>query len=163
MVSIAFAMMVASAVFSGSIYNEYEGETKVVTVDSTNLRFSPDTITLMEGDSVRFFWSGEFLDHNAVAITGIFNSGDPQKEVDYSFTFDKGTNDTYNYICEPHELLEMVGTITVNPYDESNSTDTNSTSSVGSEQDDMSSSSSLSGCLFIPALALIILVSRRLR
>ena len=81
----------------------------------------------------------------------------------YSFTFDKGTNDTYNYICEPHELLEMVGTITVNPYDESNSTDTNSTSSVGSEQDDMSSSSSLSGFLFIPALALIILVSRRLR
>ena len=58
-VSIAFAMMVASAVFSGSIYNEYEGETKVVTVDSTNLRFSPETITLKEGDSVRFFWSGE--------------------------------------------------------------------------------------------------------
>ena len=77
--------------------------------------------------------------------------------------FDKGTNDTYNYICEPHELLEMVGTITVNPYDESNATDSNSTGSVGSEQDDMSTSSSLSGFLFIPALVLIILVSRRLR
>ena len=72
-------------------------------------------------------------------------------------------NDTYNFICEPHELLEMVGTITVNPYNDDNSTGSNSTSSVGSEQDDMSTSSSLSGFLFIPALVLIILVSRRLR
>ena len=142
---------------------ELSDDVVVITVDSTNLKFSPNEVTINEGQTVRFFWSGEFLDHNAVAINGIFNSGDPQKEVDYSFTFDKGTNDTYNYICEPHELLEMVGTITVNPYDELNSTDTNSTSSVGSEQDDMSSSSSLSGFLFIPALALIILVSRRLR
>ena len=142
---------------------ELSDDVVVITVDSTNLKFSPNEVTINEGQTVRFFWSGEFLDHNAVAINGIFNSGDPQKEVDYSFTFDKGTNDTYNYICEPHELLEMVGTITVNPYDELNSTDTNSTSSVGSEQDDMSSSSSLSGFLFIPAIALIILVSRRLR
>ena len=142
---------------------ELDDDVVVITVDSTNLKFSPNEVTINEGQTVRFFWSGEFLDHNAVAINGVFNSGEPQKEVDYSFTFDKGTNDTYNYICEPHELLEMVGTITVNPYDESNSTDTNSTSSVGSEQDDMSSSSSLSGFLFIPALALIILVSRRLR
>ena len=39
-----------------SIQNE--GEVVVVSVDSTNLRFSPETITLTEGDSVRFFWSG---------------------------------------------------------------------------------------------------------
>ena len=148
---------------SVAVTSEFSDDAVVITVDSTNLKFSPNEVTINEGQTVRFFWSGEFLDHNAVAINGVFNSGDPQKEVDYSFTFDKGTNDTYNYICEPHELLEMVGTITVNPYDELNSTDTNSTSSVGSEQDDMSSSSSLSGFLFIPALALIILVSRRLR
>ena len=142
---------------------ELNDDVVVITVDSTNLKFSPNEVTINEGQTIRFFWSGEFLDHNAVAINGIFNSGEPQKEVDYSFTFDKGTNDTYNYICEPHELLEMVGTITVNPYDESNATDSNSTGSVGSEQDDMSTSSSLSGFLFIPALVLIILVSRRLR
>ena len=142
---------------------ELNDDVVVITVDSTNLKFSPNEVTINEGQTIRFFWSGEFLDHNAVAINGIFNSGEPQKEVDYSFTFDKGTNDTYNYICEPHELLEMVGTITVNPYDESNTTDSNSTGSVGSEQDDMSTSSSLSGFLFIPALVLIILVSRRLR
>ena len=148
---------------SVAVTSEFSDDAVVITVDSTNLKFSPNEVTINEGQTIRFFWSGEFLDHNAVAINGIFNSGEPQKEVDYSFTFDKGTNDTYNYICEPHELLEMVGTITVNPYDESNATASNSTGSVGSEQDDMSTSSSLGGFLFIPALALIILVSRRLR
>ena len=92
---------------------ELNDDIVVITVDSTNLKFSPNEVTINEGQTVRFFWSGEFLDHNAVAINGIFNSGEPEKEVDYSFTFDKGTNDTYNFICEPHELLEMVGTITV--------------------------------------------------
>jgi len=164
LLTVILAFCLLSFQFSSvDVSAELSDDVVVITVDSTNLKFSPNEVTINEGQTVRFFWSGEFLDHNAVAINGIFNSGDPQKEVDYSFTFDKGTNDTYNYICEPHELLEMVGTITVNPYDESNSTDTNSTSSVGSEQDDMSSSSSLSGFLFIPALALIILVSRRLR
>ena len=164
LLTVILAFCLLSFQFSSvDVSAELSDDVVVITVDSTNLKFSPNEVTINEGQTVRFFWSGEFLDHNAVAINGVFNSGDPQKEVDYSFTFDKGTNDTYNYICEPHELLEMVGTITVNPYDESNSTDTNSTSSVGSEQDDMSSSSSLSGFLFIPALALIILVSRRLR
>ena len=93
----------------------------------------------------------------------VFSIPENRKSSRLFFTFDKGINDTYNYICEPHELLEMVGTITVNPYDESNATASNSTGSVGSEQDDMSTSSSLGGFLFIPALALIILVSRRLR
>ena len=114
-VSIAFAMMVASAVFSGSIYNEYEGETKVVTVDSTNLRFSPETITLQEGDSVRFFWSGELLPHNAVEDSGLFDTGEPSTEVDYTYTFSFGENGTYEYVCEPHEDLGMVGTIIVEP------------------------------------------------
>ena len=114
-VSIAFAMMVASAVFSGSIYNEYEGETKVVTVDSTNLRFSPESITLKEGDSVRFFWSGELLPHNAVEDSGLFDTGEPSTEVDYTYTFSFGENGTYEYVCEPHEDLGMIGTIIVEP------------------------------------------------
>ena len=114
-VSIAFAMMVASAVFSGSIYNEYEGETKVVTVDSTNLRFSPESITLKEGDSVRFFWSGELLPHNAVENSGLFDTGEPSTEVDYTYTFSFGENGTYEYVCEPHEDLGMIGTIIVEP------------------------------------------------
>ena len=77
----------------------------MVTVDSTNLRFSPSTVTITEGDSVRFFWSGELLAHNAVADDGLFDSGEPSREVDYSFTFEIGTNGTHTYVCEPHEAM----------------------------------------------------------
>ena len=95
--------------------NESEGETFVVTVDSTNLRFSPDSITLNEGDTVRFFWDGQLLAHNAVENNGLFDSGDPETSVDYSYTFAIGENGTYEYVCEPHEAFGMVGTIVVNP------------------------------------------------
>ncbi len=87
----------------------------VVTVDSTQLRFSPSTVTITEGDSVRFFWSGEALPHNAVARDGLFDSGEPSREVDYTFTFEIGTNGTHEYVCEPHEAVGMVGTVVVEP------------------------------------------------
>ena len=96
-----------------SIQNE--GEVVVVSVDSTNLRFSPETITLTEGDSVRFFWSGELLAHNAVERNGLFDSGEPMRNVDYTYTFEIGENGTYEYVCEPHEEFGMVGTIVVEP------------------------------------------------
>ena len=90
-------------------------EEVVVSVDGTNLRFSPSTVTITEGDSVRFFWSGELLAHNAVARDGLFDSGDPSRDVDYSFTFELGTNGTHEYVCEPHEAVGMIGTIVVEP------------------------------------------------
>ena len=87
----------------------------VVTVDSTQLRFSPSTVTITEGESVRFFWSGEALPHNAVARDGLFDSGEPAREVDYTFTFEIGTNGTHEYVCEPHEAVGMIGTVVVEP------------------------------------------------
>ena len=88
----------------------------VVSVDSTNLRFSPESVTITEGDSVRFFWSGELLAHNAVSYDGLFDSGDASRNVDYSFTFEVGTNGTHEYLCEPHEEFGMTGTM-LNPSD----------------------------------------------
>ena len=113
MLGISFLSLQAS-----SIAVESEAHTDnvvVITVDSTNLQFSPSEVVINEGQTVRFFWSGEFLEHNAIESTGLFNSGNPETEVDYSFTFDPGTNSTYSFICEPHESLNMVGAITVNP------------------------------------------------
>ena len=95
--------------------NESEGEVFTVTVDGTNLRFSPDTITLKEGDTVRFFWENQLLAHNAVEETGLFDSGDPQRNVEYNYTFQVGENGTYEYVCEPHESVGMIGTIIVQP------------------------------------------------
>ena len=95
--------------------NESDGQVFTVTVDGTQLRFSPDTITLHEGDTVRFFWEGQLLAHNAVEENGLFDSGDPQRNVEYNYTFQLGENGTYQYVCEPHADLGMVGTIIVEP------------------------------------------------
>ena len=124
LVLMAFSIVESSAIpspvdeASNEIFSSLEndtGEVFVVTVDGTNLRFSPDTITLKEGDTVNFFWENQLLPHNAVEDNGLFDSGDPERNVDYTYTFNIGENGTYQYVCEPHADLGMVGTIIVQP------------------------------------------------
>ena len=110
------AIFVLAVLTTGTIEEQdVTQEEVVVTVDSTNLRFSPQSVTVTEGDSVRFFWSGELLAHNAVAYDGLFDSGDASRNVDYSFKFEVGTNGTHEYLCEPHEEFGMTGTVVVEP------------------------------------------------
>lgn len=143
---------------SVAVEAEFSNDTVIITVDSTNLQFSPSEVTINEGQTVRFFWSGEFLDHNAIDSNGLFDTGDPESEVDYSFTFDKGTNNTYSFICEPHEALNMVGTIFVNSSNETMPSGTNQTTN---EMHATNGSSNLMyGFLAIPTLAVIVFVSR---
>ena len=85
----------------------------IVTVDSTSLRFSPSEVTVEEGQAVRFVWDGQALPHNAVANDGLFDSGEPARDVDYRFVFEKGTAGVHQFVCEPHESVGMVGTVTV--------------------------------------------------
>jgi len=85
----------------------------IVTVDSTSLRFSPSEVTVQEGQAVRFMWSGQALPHNAVAVDGMFDSGDPERDVDYRFVFEEGTVGEHQFVCEPHESVGMVGTVIV--------------------------------------------------
>ena len=101
-----------------SLQDLNESEIFVVTVDSTNLRFTPDSITVTEKDSVRFFWTNQLLPHNAVERNGLFDSGQTARNVDYTYTFEVGENGTYEYICEPHEAVGMIGTIIVEPLPE---------------------------------------------
>ena len=120
---VAYVLLVlfsVSIVFSSSVISEDARsvsleEEVIITVDSTNLRFSPSEVTITEGDTVRFFWQGQLLAHNAVENNGFFDSGDPERDVDYSFKFELGTNGTYDFVCEPHESANMVGKIVVNP------------------------------------------------
>ena len=90
-----------------------ESSDVIVTVDSTSLRFSPSQVTITEGQAVRFMWDGQALAHNAVADDGMFDSGDPERDVDYRFVFEVGTAGTHTFVCEPHASAGMVGTITV--------------------------------------------------
>ena len=95
------------------IAEEEEGEVKVVTVDSTNLRFNPSTITLNEGDSVRFVWGSQALPHNAVEENEVFDSGEPARNLEYEYFFDYESAGVYDYVCEPHASVGMQGEITV--------------------------------------------------
>ena len=142
-----------------SFINESEGETFTVTVDGTNLRFSPDTIIIKEGDTVRFLWENQLLPHNAVERNGVFDSGDPERNVDYTYTFNVTENGTYEYVCEPHEDLGMIGTIIVEPKpvpepepeEQDDEEDDASAMSVGSGE--------ISGFLFAPwFIGVIVLV-----
>ena len=106
-------ILLVLACLQGDLYLEQDSDETIITVDSTNLRFSPSSVTVTEGDTVRFFWSGQALPHNAVERDGLFDSGEPERNVDYSFTFEVGTNGTYEFVCEPHESVGMIGQITV--------------------------------------------------
>ena len=92
---------------------EQETETHVVTVDSTNLRFNPSTVTINEGDTLRFVWGGQALPHNSVEENGVFDSGDPERDLDFGHVFDYDSAGTYNFFCEPHESVGMLGSVTV--------------------------------------------------
>ena len=95
------------------ILEDDDSKEYTITVDSTNLRFYPDSLTINEGDSVRFMWGGEFLPHNSVEENGVFDSGEPEREVDYLYTFNYDQAGIYNFFCEPHESVGMDGSITV--------------------------------------------------
>ncbi len=109
----------------------------IITVDSTNLRFSPSTVTIEEGDAVRFFWDGQLLPHNAVEENETFDSGDTKSSEDYRFIFVLGLNGTFEYYCEPHRSLGMVGQIIVNPVPpvENNTTEETLDESVDEEDE----------------------------
>ena len=112
---------------------EQEGEVKVVTVDSTNLRFNPSTITLNEGDSVRFVWGSQALPHNAVEENEVFDSGEPARNLEYEYFFDFESAGVYDYVCEPHASVGMQGEITVQDVEQAveNETVVESSSSEG--------------------------------
>ena len=132
-----------------------DSEDVIITVDSTNLRFSPDSVTVMEGDTVRFFWSGQLLPHNAVEVNGVFDSGDPERDVDYSFTFEIGMNGTYDFECEPHADFGMVGQIVVEPVQIEDLNQSNGTgdSNLTGMEDESLTFVSVIGTVWVLALA----------
>ena len=110
----------------------------IITVDSTNLRFSPSSVTITEGDAVRFFWDGQLLPHNAVEENETFDSGDTKSDEDYRFVFLPGLNGTFEYYCEPHRSLGMVGQIIVTPLPPAENNTTEETVIDEMEDDDES-------------------------
>ena len=151
---LVFVSVFVQASVASEVNQEPESEDVIITVDSTNLRFSPDTVTVTEGDTVRFFWSGQALPHNAVETNELFDSGDPQRDVDYSFTFEVGMNGTFDFVCEPHAAFGMVGQIIVEPAPMNQDNNTNNTNVTNSPEMDDKALPSLSIPLTLASLAI---------
>lgn len=133
--TVVVALLVIFCV-SPAVSAENNTNETIITVDSTNLRFSPSTVTINEGDSIRFFWDGQFLPHNAVEENETFDSGDTATDEDYQFVFVFGLNGTFDYHCEPHRSLGMIGQIIVNPLPPAENNTTEEEIIVEMEDDD---------------------------
>lgn len=85
------------------------------TVTVSGLSFTPANIVVFHGDTVR--WNKTDADfHNVAEVSGspVFRSGDPDNNpFVYEFVFNTPLIGVYNYHCEVHEGLGMVGTVTV--------------------------------------------------
>ncbi|HJM67587.1 MAG TPA: plastocyanin/azurin family copper-binding protein [Candidatus Thalassarchaeaceae archaeon] len=100
---------------------EDEGVTHEVAVGESGLTFTPDDLEIEIGDTVRFIWTDEGMDHNVAEAESSesndykedgFRSGDPVATVDFNVTFDEVGS--FYYVCEPHAGMGMKGTIIVN-------------------------------------------------
>ena len=149
-------LVLFSIFLSGDIeFNENNSEVHTITVDGTNLRFYPDSLTINEGDSVRFLWGGELLPHNSVEENGVFDSGEPEREVDYLYNFDFDQAGTYDFFCEPHQSVGMDGTITV--------LDVEQIIEVSNENEENSSGGFIIFVGFVLGLGLLLLIYFRTR
>lgn len=83
-----------------------------VTVDMEDNYFEEAEITVEPGTTVTWVQTGQY-GHTTTSYDGLWDSGLIEGGTDgtYSFTFDEPG--TYEYYCEPHEDVGMVGTVTV--------------------------------------------------
>jgi plastocyanin len=88
-----------------------------VTVTNSGTTFSPSTITIKEGDTVKFQIS---TSHNAIEVSqATWNANDNTALPGFAVDFGGGlltglTAGTHYYVCAPHASLGMKGKIIVN-------------------------------------------------
>lgn len=83
--------------------------------------FEPANLIVGVGDTVEWVWEGGI--HNVNATSGAFLSGTPQPGPNtFSVTFDAAflaanpvAGDVYDYVCDLHVVLGMVGSVKVLP------------------------------------------------
>jgi PGF-CTERM protein len=92
----------------------------IILLGGDGISFSPDYLQIDAGESVCWTWTDIALDHNVRQVSvegetqgmaGGFGVETPDSDVWYTFVFND--NGTYPYICEPHSLIGMTGTIQV--------------------------------------------------
>lgn len=91
-------------------------------VTTSGLDFVPANITIEVGDTVRWTMGGTFHTVTDEPNLGppLFDAALPLAGQVFEFTFDQAAIDTsprpggvYNYVCTPHQVFNMVGSVTV--------------------------------------------------
>jgi plastocyanin len=105
LVALSLMMLSALAPAAGA-----QGEE--VTVGMEDNFFDKADITVEPGTTVTWVQRGQY-GHTTTSYDGLWDSGLIEGDTDgtYSYTFEEPG--TYEYFCEPHEEMGMVGTVTV--------------------------------------------------
>jgi len=114
----AVATTAGSAVAQESTPEDSGGTTEVVVGPGGELVFDPETVYITPGTTVRWVWESD--NHNVVPESIPEDAaweGQPPDETfdtghEYSHTFE--TLGTYDYFCQPHKSVGMVGSVVVN-------------------------------------------------
>lgn len=85
--------------------------------------FAPAAIRIQPGTTVTWKWIGSG-NHNVVAEDDLFDSGDPEEQASFEYTFDAAG--TTLYYCDPHKSAGMKGAVIVEESGNSETTTSNS-------------------------------------
>ena len=93
------------------------GQSKVTVAMTANLEFSPDPVTITEGDTIEWV-NQSTVQHTSTSGTGCtgdgtWNSGILNQGETFEFVFSSAGS--FPYFCIPHCSGGMTGTVTVNP------------------------------------------------
>lgn len=104
--------------------HDYRGRSVVgveVGAGDDGLSFAPAAVLIDPGTTVVWEWTGRGGAHNVVADDGTFEHGETVDEGGYTFEYtfeDAGERDVFNYLCVPHETVEMKGSVAVGDVDD---------------------------------------------
>lgn len=93
------------------------GDANVVNVDVSSNQFTPASVKVKVGQTVRWTWRGGA--HNVVSgpdcdqPDGLFKSGEPQSGGTFERRFDQAG--TFPYYCDPHCRMGQKGEVVVEP------------------------------------------------
>ena len=87
------------------------------------MTFTPNKLSVSKGDTVVFVWEGNADVHNVAEVNGAndidyndgFRSGNPTSDDGYWIlpAEETAVGGTLYYVCEPHAMMDMRGSITV--------------------------------------------------
>ncbi len=92
----------------------FNADAKKITVTASGITFSPKTFTAVVGDTVNFVWgSGTHTTTSTSVPTGAVTWNAPISSSHTSFQYVITKSGTYNYQCNFHVSMGMVGSFTV--------------------------------------------------